>query len=53
MEQISVVVADDIEQTRQDISRLLYFEDDISVVGEAGKYVVAHPRDGRNWYGRD
>ena len=36
MEQISVVVADDIEQTRQDISRLLYFEDDISVVGEAG-----------------
>ncbi|MBO8169460.1 MAG: response regulator [Thermoanaerobacteraceae bacterium] len=36
MEPIRVVIVDDVEQTRQDISRLLYFEEDISVVGEAG-----------------
>jgi len=32
----SVLVVDDIANTREDIKRLLYFEEDISVVGEAG-----------------
>ncbi|WP_366923025.1 response regulator [Metallumcola ferriviriculae] len=35
MEQITVVIVDDIAQTRQDISRLLYFEKDVAVIGEA------------------
>lgn len=35
MESISVLIADDIANTREDIKRLLYFEDDIKVVGEA------------------
>jgi pilus assembly protein CpaE len=32
---IRVLLADDIATTREDIKRLLYFEDDIEVVGEA------------------
>lgn len=32
----SVLVVDDIANTREDIKRLLYFEEDIAVVGEAG-----------------
>ncbi|MDD4569788.1 MAG: response regulator [Tepidanaerobacteraceae bacterium] len=35
MTPISVLVADDIATTREDIKRLLYFEEDIKVVGEA------------------
>lgn len=35
MEQTSVLVVDDISTTREDIKRLLYFEEDIKVVGEA------------------
>lgn len=34
MTPISVLVADDIATTREDIKRLLYFEEDIKVVGE-------------------
>ncbi len=34
-EKIKVVVVDDVEQTRTDIKRLLYFEEDMVVVGEA------------------
>lgn len=34
-EKIKIVVVDDIEQTRTDIKRLLYFEEDMVVVGEA------------------
>jgi Flp pilus assembly CpaE family ATPase/DNA-binding NarL/FixJ family response regulator len=36
MEKIKLMVVDDIPQTRKDIIRLLYFEDDMVVVGEAG-----------------
>ncbi|OPY55958.1 MAG: Transcriptional regulatory protein DegU [Pelotomaculum sp. PtaU1.Bin035] len=36
MSETSVLVVDDIANTREDIKRLLYFEEDISVVGEAG-----------------
>lgn len=36
MEKIKLLVVDDIAQTRKDIIRLLYFEDDMDVVGEAG-----------------
>jgi pilus assembly protein CpaE len=36
MTSIRVVIADDVSNTREDIKRLLYFEDDIEVVGEAG-----------------
>jgi len=36
MEQTSVLVVDDISSTREDIKRLLYFEEDIKVIGEAG-----------------
>lgn len=32
----NVLVVDDIANTREDIKRLLYFEEDITVVGEAG-----------------
>jgi len=32
---ITVVIADDIPTTRDDIKRLLYFEEDIEVIGEA------------------
>lgn len=35
MTPITVLIADDIANTREDIKRLLYFEDDITVVGEA------------------
>lgn len=35
-EKTSVLVVDDIANTREDIKRLLYFEEDIAVVGEAG-----------------
>jgi len=35
-EAIRVLIADDIVQTRTDIRRLLYFEEDVEVVGEAG-----------------
>ncbi len=36
MTPITVLIADDIAATREDIKRLLYFEEDIEVVGEAG-----------------
>ncbi|MCL4440412.1 MAG: response regulator transcription factor, partial [Firmicutes bacterium] len=36
MSTITVLIADDIPGTREDIKRLLYFEDDIKIVGEAG-----------------
>lgn len=36
MDKTSVLIVDDIANTREDIKRLLYFEEDISVVGEAG-----------------
>lgn len=36
VEPITVLIADDIPGTREDIKRLLYFEEDIKVVGEAG-----------------
>ncbi len=36
METITVMVVDDIPGTREDIKRLLYFEEDIKIVGEAG-----------------
>lgn len=36
MTPIRVLVADDIANTREDIKRLLYFEEDMEVVGEAG-----------------
>ncbi|WP_422444887.1 AAA family ATPase [Thermoanaerobacterium sp. DL9XJH110] len=35
MTPITVLIADDIPTTREDIKRLLYFEEDIKVVGEA------------------
>ncbi|ABO50632.1 response regulator receiver protein [Desulforamulus reducens MI-1] len=35
MSEIRVLVADDIATTREDVKRLLYFEEDITVVGEA------------------
>jgi pilus assembly protein CpaE len=35
LNQITVLIVDDIANTREDIKRLLYFEDDIEVVGEA------------------
>lgn len=35
METTKVLIADDIAGTREDIKRLLYFEEDIKVVGEA------------------
>ncbi|MCF8010965.1 MAG: response regulator [Clostridiales bacterium] len=36
METIKVMIADDIENTREDIKRLLYFEDDLEVIAESG-----------------
>lgn len=36
MEKIKLLVVDDVPQTRKDIIRLLYFEEDMQVVGEAG-----------------
>ncbi len=36
MAPIRVLVTDDIANTREDIKRLLYFEEDMEVVGEAG-----------------
>lgn len=36
MNPITVLIVDDIATTREDIKRLLYFEEDIKVVGEAG-----------------
>ncbi|MCL6477975.1 MAG: response regulator [Peptococcaceae bacterium] len=35
MDNITVLIADDVPGTREDIKRLLYFEEDIQVVGEA------------------
>lgn len=35
MTQINVLVVDDIANTREDVKRLLYFEEDINVIGEA------------------
>ncbi|KYH32957.1 AAA family ATPase [Neomoorella mulderi] len=35
MSQTSVLIVDDISTTREDIKRLLYFEEDIKVIGEA------------------
>lgn len=36
MSTITVLIADDLPGTREDIKRLLYFEEDIKIVGEAG-----------------
>lgn len=36
MDKIKVLIVDDVQQTRKDITRLLFFEDDLEVVGEAG-----------------
>ncbi|MCG0278072.1 MAG: response regulator [Thermanaeromonas sp.] len=36
MNPITVLIVDDIATTREDIKRLLYFEEDIKVIGEAG-----------------
>ncbi|MFZ5642256.1 MAG: response regulator [Bacillota bacterium] len=36
MSAITVLIADDIPATREDIKRLLYFEEDIKIIGEAG-----------------
>ncbi|HBV98142.1 MAG: histidine kinase [Peptococcaceae bacterium BICA1-7] len=36
MSAITVLIADDIAATREDIKRLLYFEEDITIIGEAG-----------------
>lgn len=36
MSETTVMIVDDISTTREDIKRLLYFEEDIKVVGEAG-----------------
>lgn len=36
MSTITVLIADDIPATREDIKRLLYFEEDIKIIGEAG-----------------
>lgn len=33
---IRVLIVDDVENTREDIKRFLYFEEDLEVVGEAG-----------------
>lgn len=43
MTQINVLVVDDIANTREDVKRLLYFEEDITVIGEAadGEEAVA------------
>ncbi|NPV27633.1 MAG: response regulator [Firmicutes bacterium] len=35
MSRIKVLIADDIDETRENIKRLLYFEPDLAVVGEA------------------
>lgn len=35
MEKIKIMIVDDIPQTRKDLIRLLYFEEDMKVVGEA------------------
>lgn len=37
MEKIRLLIVDDVPQTRKDIIRLLYFEDDMEVVGEAAE----------------
>ncbi|MEW6182302.1 MAG: response regulator [Bacillota bacterium] len=36
MDPITVIVADDSANTREDVKRLLSFEDDVTVIGEAG-----------------
>jgi len=36
MDTINVLIVDDIPGTREDIKRLLYFEEDIKIIGEAG-----------------
>lgn len=41
MKKIRLLVVDDVPQTRKDIIRLLYFEDDMDVVGEAGNGIEA------------
>ncbi len=35
MQPISILIVDDVENTREDIKRFLYFEEDMEVVGEA------------------
>lgn len=40
-EKINILVVDDIEQTRTDIKRLLYFEEDMEIVGEASDGKIA------------
>ncbi|NLZ27391.1 MAG: response regulator [Firmicutes bacterium] len=43
MEKIKLLIVDDIAQTRTDLQRLLYFEEDLEVVGEAanGREAIA------------
>ncbi|NTW05630.1 MAG: MinD/ParA family protein [Peptococcaceae bacterium] len=47
MNKISVLIVDDIDATREDIKRLLYFEEDIEVIGEAsdGDEAIKMTRD--------
>lgn len=47
MEPIKVLIVDDVATTREDIRRLLFFEDDIKVVGEAddGSTAIASADD--------
>ncbi|MBS4021934.1 MAG: response regulator [Dethiobacter sp.] len=44
MEKIKLLIADDVPQTRKDIIRLLYFEDDMEVLGEAADGIEALKR---------
>ena len=41
MTQIRVMIVDDLQDTREDIKRLLHFEEDIQVVAEAGEGIEA------------
>ncbi|HHX50259.1 MAG TPA: response regulator/pilus assembly protein [Clostridia bacterium] len=44
MTPIRVMIVDDVQDTREDIKRLLYFEEDIQVVAEAGDGIEAVSR---------
>ena len=41
MTPIRVMIVDDLQDTREDIKRLLHFEEDIQVVAEAGEGIEA------------
>lgn len=49
MQQIRVFIVDDAQNTREDIKRFLYFEEDMEVVGEAstGEEAVSLCKDGK------